>query len=163
MSTVKPSYSGSATAVTVTLASLVNSTTLSTGYRQSTAVDNSTNLYLDALITGKFTTGTGAGASGYISLYLVGWDGTEYSNNATGTDGTFTADATANLIPIYTIAANVASSTFYLPPLLVAQSAGLLWLPQKWAIIVQNVSGSTLSSTGSNHLIEYQGIQVTVA
>jgi hypothetical protein len=158
MATVKPAYSGSATALTITLASLANN-----AYRQSTAVDNSTNLYIDALITGKIETGSGSSATGYVSLYLFGYDGTEYSNNAGASDAAFTPDAQANLLPIYTLSTPAASTEYYLPPILVATFAGLLWLPQKWGIIVLNATGAALNATSGNHLIEYQGINTTVA
>jgi hypothetical protein len=164
VATVKPAYAGSTSTISVTLASLANSTTLSTGYRQSAAVDNSTNLYLDALVTGKFTTASGAGATGYVGVFLYAWDGTQYTNNATGSDAAYTADATANLLPICPpIAANVASSSFYLPPTYVAAGAGLPFLPQKWGLIIQNVSGATFSSVAGSHLLEYQGVNATVA
>ena len=86
MAVVKPSYSTSASTVSVTLASLANSTTLSSGYRQSASVDNSTNLFLDAIITGKFTTAAGTAATGYVAIYVYGYDGSEFSNNASGSD-----------------------------------------------------------------------------
>lgn len=163
MAVVKPSYSTSASTVSVTLASLANSTTLSSGYRQSASVDNSTNLFLDAIITGKFTTAAGTVATGYVAIYVYGYDGSEFSNNASGSDAAYTSDATGNLLPVATVVANVASSSFYLPPTYVAGASGLPFLPQKWGLIVQNVSGGTLSSVSASHLLEYQGINVTVA
>ena len=50
-------YYDTAADVTITLASLATDTNLLTG-RKSTAVDNSSNKYLDYLISGKITTGT---------------------------------------------------------------------------------------------------------
>lgn len=159
LSTVKPSYSGASTAVTITLASLANG-----AYRQSAAVDNSTNLYLDAVVTGKIKTGaSGVSATGNVTLYLAGWDGTEYGNNASGSDASFTPDNVSNLVPLYTIAAIANATTYYFPYISLAAFAGLLWLPQKWALILLNNSGAAFDATGGNHLLEYQGINTTVA
>ena len=158
MSVVKPSYSGAATAVTITLASLA-----SAAYRQSTSIDNTTTLYLDVAITGKITTGSGTpGATPFVSIYAYGYDGTQFSNNATGSDAAFTPDNQANLGLLYTLATTVASTTYYLPYLQLAATMGWLWLPQKWGLIVLNSEGQPLSATAGNHVLEYQGINVTV-
>ena len=54
--TRKPSYAASSN-LTITLASLATSSTLVVG-RVSTQVDNSSNLYLDYLLSAKISTGT---------------------------------------------------------------------------------------------------------
>jgi hypothetical protein len=152
--TFKPVYSGSATSITITLASLTTGS-----YRQATAVDNTSNLYLDAHITGKIKTGaSGVASTGTVTMYLAGYDGTQYANNATGTDGSFTPDLQGNLLPISTIGATANATTYYFPSIYVASAAGLLCLPQKWAIIIVNNTGGTFDATGGNFVIEYQGI-----
>lgn len=159
MATVKPSYSGAASALTITLASLATAS-----YRQSTGIDNGTNLYVEAIITGKYKTGaSGTVATGSITLYLVSYDGTQYSNNATGTDGSFTPDAQANLIPLWTGAAVANATQYYLPMIHIAAAAGLQALPQKWALVFLNSAGGALDSTAGNFAIEYQGLNLTVA
>ena len=158
MSTAKPLYGGAASAVTITIASLA-----AASYQQSTAVDNGTNLYQDALITGKLKTGaSGTTATGYCTLYFYGYDGTQYSNNATGTDGAFTPDLQANLLPLYTLAMQANATTYYLPPLSVCEWTGLLWLPQKWGLILYNNTGHALDTTAGNHVLEYQGSNIQV-
>src|SRR4051794_34831478 len=56
MASIKTAYASSA-ALTITLASLASDTNLLAG-RESTLVDNTSNLYLDYLLGGKITTGT---------------------------------------------------------------------------------------------------------
>lgn len=153
MSTFKPLYAGSTGAITITLASLTNGS-----YRQSAAVDNSTNLYLDALLTGKLKTGaSGVSATGVANIYLYGWDGTEYSNNASGSDAAFTPDLQANLWQIATLQMTANATEYYLSPIQIAAAAGMLHLPQKWGLIVFNGTGATFDATAGNFLLEFLG------
>jgi hypothetical protein len=154
--TLKPLYSGAANAITITLASLANN-----AYRQATAVDNTTNLYQEAHVTGFIKTGAaGVSATGSVTLYLAGFDGTEYGSNATGTDGSFTPALQANLLAICTIGATANATTYYFPSIYIAQAAGMLWLPQKWALILLNATGAALDATAGNFTLEYQGMNL---
>lgn len=159
--TFKPAY-GSNTAITVTLASLINSTSLSTGYRQSAAVDNSSNLFADALIYGHVTSNAAPTAGNLYTLFGV-WsndNGTTYSNNASGSDAAYTQpDSDANMVVLATsVCTAVASLVSYFPPVSFCQAAGLLFLPQKWAVVFKNGSGQTLTATAGNHVLSYQGV-----
>jgi len=94
MSTTKASYATS-TAATITLTSLGNGSA-----RESTAIVNTTNLYLDAqlYVACKLVAGT---PSGGIDVYLYGSeDGTNYDDNATGTDAAITLRTPCNLVLI---------------------------------------------------------------
>src|SRR5215469_753612 len=89
--TFKPSYAANA-AITITLTSLANSTSLSTGYRQSAAVDNTSNLYADAHIFGHVKSNATPTANAFYTLFLY-WsndNGTTYCNNASGSDAAYT-------------------------------------------------------------------------
>jgi hypothetical protein len=159
--TFKPSYSSNS-AITITLASLINSTSLSTGYRQSAAVDNTTNLYADAHIYGhvKSNATPTANAAYFLFLYWSNDGGTTYSNNASGSDAAYTSpDADANIVQGATsITTAVASLVSYFKPFSFCQAAGLLFLPSKWGVILKNASGQTLTATGTDHVISYQGV-----
>jgi hypothetical protein len=155
-STFKPLYAGSTTTFTITVASLAN-----TSYRQGAGVDNGTNLYQDAHLTGKFKTGaSGVSSNGYIAVYFVGYDGTQYSNNASGSDAAFTVDLQGNLQPVAVLNAQANATTYYLPSVYLANAAGLLWLPQKWSLIVYNGTGAALDATAGNHVLEWQGMNL---
>jgi hypothetical protein len=152
--TLKPVYSGAASAFTWTLASLASGS-----YRQNTAVDNSTNLYDEIIVNGKIKTGSsGVSATGTVSIYAYAYDGSNYSKGASGTDGSFTPDNAANLVPVCTIAAVSNATTYFFDFQLVAGS-GWIMLPQKWGLIILNSSGATFDATGGNFLAEWQGIQ----
>ncbi len=83
MADIKMAY-GSATAVTITLTSLANGSA-----RQSTEVDNSTNLFRDVVIRIK-TNGQTSG-TGVVSVYLYGRVGDTIRTGSAGeSDDDFT-------------------------------------------------------------------------
>lgn len=81
-------------ALTITLNSLASSASLLTG-RQSTAVDNTTNKYLDYHLSGQFKVGTTPTSGTYIYVYVVSMiDDTTWPTASTGFGAT---DAAATL------------------------------------------------------------------
>jgi len=160
--TFKPLY-GTNTAITITLASLANSTSLSTGYRQSAAVDNSTNLFADAFIYGHVQSNVAPTANNTFTMFLY-WSndgGTTYTNNASGSDAAYTQpDADANMTVGSVIVCTAVNQPFYFHGFSFCQAAGLLYLPQKWGVIVKNGSGQALTATAGNHVISYQGVNM---
>jgi hypothetical protein len=156
--TLKPTYAANAT-ITITLTSLA-----SAAYRQSAAVDNTTNLYADAMIYGHVKSLASAGLNNIYSLFLV-WSndgGTTYSNNASGSDASYAQpdnDANMQIGSVSLISPAPASPmTYYFPPFSFCQRAGLLFLPQKWAIIVKNGAAVALTATSTDHVFSYQGV-----
>lgn len=152
-STIEAKYGGNNTAITCTVTSLANN-----AYRQSTAIDNSSNLYLDALVTINVKSTTTASATGYVAVYAYGTTdgGTTYDGGASGSDSAYTPDETPPNLPLIGIITLNASSTSVQRCFSVAAAFGGQ-LPQKWGIIVANFSNTTLnSSVGS---CNYQGIQ----
>lgn len=161
--TFKPSYAANA-AITITLASLANSSSLSTGYRQSAAVDNTTNLYADAHIFGHVKSNATPTANNAYTLFLY-WsydNGTTFNNNASGSDAAYTnPDADANEITAVTsVVTATASLVSYFRGFSFCQAAGLLYLPSKWGIILKNGSGAALTATGGDHVFAYQGVNM---
>jgi hypothetical protein len=156
MSTVKSLYGSSGQAITCTITSLANA-----GQRQSTAVDNTSNLYLDALVALKVKTGTGTSAASTVNVYAYGTadGGTDYSDGASGTDGSITLTAPPNMRLIGQVNCPANTTTFEGGPFSVAAAFGGI-LPDHWGIVVENTSGGTLdASVGSAW---YQGIQQSV-
>jgi hypothetical protein len=159
MATFKPLYAGSTTTITLSAASLANA-----AYRQGAAIDNSSNLFLDAHLTFKIKTGaSGVSSTGFVALYVAGYDGTQYANNASGSDAAFTVDLQGNLLPICTIGATANATTYYSPSIYVAAAAGWLWLPQKWTVILYNGSGAALDATAGSFAFEFQGLNTQSA
>ena len=156
MSIIKSYYGSNGQAITVTLASLTNGSA-----RASTVVDNTTNLFLDALVFLNVKTGaSGTGATGHVDIYTYGTvdGGTNYTENASGSDSSITlvSPSNARLIGIVNAVANAV--TYKGGPFSVAAAFGGV-LPDHWGLIIVNSSGGTLDGTEASHLKVYQGIQ----
>src|SRR6266508_279754 len=91
-------YGTSNQAITITLASLGASATVG---RESTVIDNTSNVYLDVLLFLFFETGTVAGNK-QILAYLYGTvdGGSTYTEACTGTDAGFTRKDPTMLAPL---------------------------------------------------------------
>jgi hypothetical protein len=125
--------------LTITLASLANGSG-----RASTAVDNTTDLYISADVRVKVTT-SGTSSSGYVSVYLLrSEDGTSYDDAFAGSDAAYTPINALLLGTILTPATSTYARTF--------DTAELgLTLPAKWAIGIVNSTGNALSATAGEH------------
>ena len=156
MADLKIKY-GTSTAFTLTLASLASSATVG---RESTAIDNTSNLYVDALVYVKVALQAGAPANDQtVYVFVYGSeDGTNYTDNATGTDAAITMRVPSNLRPLGVISTPTNGATYPGGPFSVAQAFGGV-MPRKWGIVVRNYSGQTLSATEGNHAYTYTGIQ----
>lgn len=161
MSSIKVAY-GSSSTITCTLASLASSATAG---RESTAIDNTTNLYVDALVyvKAKLQTGTPANDKA-IYVYAYGSeDGTNYTDNVTGSDAAITTRSPTNLRLIGVIACPDSGALSYKShPMSVAAAFGGV-MPRAWGIVVRNYTGVTLDSTEGNHTKTYTGVYYTVA
>ena len=154
MADIKNKYATKAD-FTITLASLANN-----GARQSTEIDNSSNLYLDALVQVKIKSPASSTAStGVVNIYAFASadDQTTRTENAGASDAgiTLTSPTNARLIGVLNVVAN--ATTYYGGPFSVAAAFGGV-MPKYWGIIVENKTGGTLDSTGGNHTISYQGV-----
>lgn len=155
MANIKGAF-GSSTALTHTLNSLAHGSA-----RESTAVDNSTNLYIDAVlrITIALATGTPTGDK-RVNIYAYGSeDGTNYSDNATGSDAAITLRSPTNLAYIGAIyTPDSGGLTYKSLPFAVARAFGGV-LPRKWGIVVQNKTGLAFAASGCSSA--YSGFYLT--
>lgn len=157
MADIKTAF-GTSTAITITLNSLATSATAG---RESTAIDNSTNKYLDALVSVilKIAAGTPANDKcAYVYAY-ASEDGTLYTDNATGTDAAITPESPTCLRLVHVIPMPTASKT-YEAIFSIAQAFGGV-LPRKWGIVVRNYCGINLDSSGNS--ASYSGVYATSA
>ena len=150
-----------ATTITITTDSLASSTTAG---RESTLVDNTTTLYLDALVTFKIVYPNLAPANHRgVYVFAYAYDGTDYTYPCAGTgDAGVTLDditTTAYQLPQIGFIPCVQNKTLKSRPFSVASAFGGV-LPSKWGIAVLNYSGQTLS-TGNT--CRFVGITTTVA
>ena len=165
MADVKLSYPA-ASDLTITLASLASDTSLLTG-RESTTIDNSTNLYLDYLVSGKVTTGTSPTASRAIevwavgSLYATSWpdvfDGTESAETITSAD--IKASICRQVASMAT--SSTSNVTYHFGPVSLAAAFGGV-LPPKVVLFVTHSTAVALNSTAGNHQIRLQPVYQTV-
>lgn len=141
-------------AITVTVASLTNNSA-----RESTVIDNSSNLFQDVIVSVKLKSGgASTTATGYCNIYAYGTadNGTTYPDNVTGSDAAVTLVVPPNLRLIGQINM-VANATTYKALMTVAAAFGGV-LPEKWGVVIENKTGGTLDSTGGNHAILFQGV-----
>src|SRR6266436_7978825 len=92
MATIKQKYGTNNQAITWTLTSITNNS-----LQQSTAIDNTSNLFLDVLVTVKVKSGAASNtATSVVNLYVAATTdgGTSYDGGASGTNGSYTADVT---------------------------------------------------------------------
>ncbi len=143
----KPSY-GSSTSITNT--SLTTLASSATAGWQSNAIDNSSDLALGVVISVSVTLNSGSpGSDKTVYVYVYeSEDGTNYTDNATGSVGTLTRLDPTNMKLLGTIACpNSGSLTykqifFYAPPI----------MPRKWGLFINNFTNiaftaATLSYT----------------
>lgn len=161
---------GTRTAITITLTSLANG-----GYRESAEVDNSSNLYVDALVEGSIQVGA-VSADGTISIYAYGNLGdTVYTGGLAGTNETITWGTTPssssvegfNQLPLLGVVSvdatddsSSSSGQIEFGPYAIAPAFGGV-MPAKWGIVVLNSTGTGFHATGTPNGIWYRGVKYT--
>ena len=169
MADIKVKYPSTSTqAVTISLASLADDNTNGVAGRASTAVDNTTNLDLDHLLSGVIRTGTTPTLSRTIEIWLYApisiASGTPtYPDSISGTDAAKTMTSRNVLQGGLTFGAvlTVDATTgrdYPIKPFSVAAAFGGI-LPPFWGVWVLNRTAVALDSTGGNHVISYQRVQ----
>lgn len=147
---------GSSSNLTITLASLATDASLLVG-RESSEVDNTTNRYVDYLLSGKITTGTSPTASKFIEVHVVGlMDDSTYPSVFDGTDSAETVTAAVKS-GVCRQAASIDTTstsdvTYYFGPVSVASLFGGV-MPKKFVVFVTHNTAVNLNSTGGNHQI----------
>jgi hypothetical protein len=168
MATTTENYSSTtdSAALTLTLASLATSSTLVTG-RQSTVVDNTSNKYVDALVTGQITTGTSPTTAKTIAVYVfvplsVASSTFVWPKAGTtalgGGDGAATFDAeqrSGGVIFAQAASTNATSDRPYSFSFSLRQVVG--YMPLKWGLFVTHDTAVSLNSTAGNHWFHYVG------
>jgi hypothetical protein len=158
---IKQAFQAVQTMAVVALQSLASSATA--GW-QSAVVDNTSNLYLDAVVQIVLSTANTAPANSK-GMFVFAYGGVEtgvYSNPASGSEATLTLlDVTTTaqtmrqigFLPYTTQNETVESS-----PLSVAAAFGGV-LPPFWGVAIMNHSGAAL---GTGCTVKYRGVYTTV-
>ena len=157
MAVIKDSFAANS-AMTITLASLANSTA-GVG-RQSTLVDNTSNLYSSAQIAIKVTVGTTPTANSLIYVYLIRSDnsGTPIADDGAGASDAGLTVINAPLLGTILCSAATSNAAYYG----VFDTKSLGSLGPKWGIALVNATGVALHVTAGNHVVEFNGITQTV-
>jgi hypothetical protein len=161
---VKLAYAASA-ALTITLASLGSSTTFLSG-RESTAVNNTANLYVDGRITVRIRTGTTPTVDTEIRVYgYAALDDTPtYPDTIVGTDNarsiTNAYILDAGLVLLGATAVSATSNVdYFIRCLTVAEAFG--FAPPRFGVYVAHSTVAALNATGGTHVLTYIGAYLT--
>lgn len=169
MATTTTNYSSNTT-ITMDLANLASSSTFVAG-RECSEVDNTTNKYVDAIVSGKISVGTTPTANTQINVYVWGADtslGTTALDTLDGTDSAETLTNTgilANLRlgAVLTVLATTSDIAYLVLPFSVAALFGGV-MPKFWGLFVAHNTGVNLRNTAVNtNSLEYVGIKYDVA
>jgi len=152
---IKEKYGASNVAITATLVGLADD-----GARESLAVDNTANLFLDVLVQLKINTGNVGAPVGdkNVLVYAFGSadNGTTYSGGATGADAAYGGVAgqlITNCKMLGIVNVDAQNETFESDVFSIASAFGGV-VPAKWGIIVINQIGQVLGASSAF----YQGI-----
>jgi hypothetical protein len=164
---IRLQYAASANQTVTALDGVASSSTHVSGW-ESAEIDNTTNLYLDYFVSGKFTAESSGLAAGEIRVWIVariddstypgGFDGTA-STEATPLDdanGTMAGAVLGAVIATDT----TASQVYYLKPFSVAALFGG-FVPAKFVIFVTQSTGTTLETSGNQ--VTIKGISASCA
>lgn len=153
---IKTSYpANSSTAITLTLASLATDANLLAG-RASTAVNNTGNLDLDHLLSGRVQVGTSPTINTFIEFWVYApismSSGTPtYPDSITGSDANKSATSRNVLFSSMTMAHrvsidNVSDRNYYIPQLSIASLFGGT-MPEYWGLWVVHNTGVALNAS----------------
>lgn len=158
--------SASSVALTLTAASLASDTNLLAG-RAGTAVDNTTNLDVDHLLSGVITTGPTPTVGTTIEVWV--WasyktaSGTPtYPDSITGIDANKTitnSGIKASMLRLVASITVTATSNVAYPFAGVSIASLYGAMPKFWGPFIVHNTGVALNATGGNHDFEYERIQ----
>lgn len=154
---------------TITLASLASSSGLTAG-QEGTSISNSSNKYIDALISARFTTHTSAPTvSTFIECWMIAglddsptwpdvFDGTDSAETVTTRNQLFTYGAPVSA----SILTTATSQAYDIKPVSLSGLYGGIH-PRDYTPFVTQSSGQILHATAGNHFVKATGITLTVA
>jgi hypothetical protein len=169
MATVTPSYSANTT-ITIDLANLGSSATWVAG-RESSQIDNTTNKYVDALVSGFVSVGTTPTANTQIIVYVWGSDVSLATTAIDALDGTDSAETLTNVgirdaLRVGAVI-NVPAATSDVAYPVLPFSVALLFgghMPKFWGLYVAHNTGVNLRNSAVNtNNFEFVGVKYDVA
>lgn len=161
---------GTNTAITMDLANLGSSTTFVAG-RESSQVDNTTNKYMDCLVSGFVSVGTTPTANTTINIFVWGADTSLATTPLDVLDGTDSAETLTNIGILnalrfgssVSVPAATSDVQYIVLPFSVASLFGGV-MPKFWGLYVSHNTGVNLRNTAVNtNSFEFVGIKYDVA
>ncbi len=161
MALFKTAYDGTWDDITITLNALPTSATLLVG-RESTAISNLVDLFVEVMLGGKISTGTTPTVNKTIEVWAYGenLDVDVYNGVLDGTDSaeTFASDG-EKVAAMVQIASMTVTATVDIPytfgPVSLASAFGG-FIPRKWGVFVTHDTAANLRSSANQ--ISYHGI-----
>jgi hypothetical protein len=169
MATATVNYSSNTT-ITMDLINLASSST-GLGGRESSQIDNTTNKYVDAIVSGFVSVGTTPTANTTISVYVWGADTSLATTAIDVLDGTDSAETLSNAGVLgslklgATASVPVTTSDFIYPilPFSVNQLFGGT-MPKFWGLYATHNTGVNLRNTSVNtNQFEFVGVKYDIA
>jgi hypothetical protein len=161
MSDIKEALGTEAQTITCSIATLANAAA-----RESTAVDNSSNLFREVLVMLAVKNHASSAPTGDKAVYVYVYGTVDaatplYPDAVTGSDAGITLDSPTHLRPLGTLLFTAAAQTKKGGPWSLAAAFGGR-VPKKWGIVIVNATGFSLDTTEGNHQKKYQGFYDTV-
>jgi hypothetical protein len=169
MATATVSYSSN-TAITMDLANLGSSTTFVAG-RESSQIDNTTNKYIDCIVSGSVSVGTNPTVNRVINVYVWGADTSLATAAIDVLDGTDSAETLTNTGVLASlrygagVSVTAATSDVAYPvlPFSVAALFGGV-MPKFWGLFVAHDTVAALRNTAVNtNSFEFVGVKYDIA
>ncbi len=167
MATVKIAYAASAT-ITIAPENVATSATWVAGV-ESGVIDNTSNLYVDAIVGGTWTVGTTPTINTQVLIYVgsVRDDAPVYPDVFDGTSSAETLTSAGvgsgflKLAAILNVDATTSNRVYDCVFSVASLFGGVM--PLKWFLFIAHNTGVNSNSTAGNHVWKYTGITYTVA
>lgn len=169
MATSTINYSANTT-ITMDLANLGSSATFVAG-RESSQVDNTSNKFVDVLVSGTVSVGTTPTANTVIGIYVYGADSSLATTAIDVLDGTDSAETLTNVGILdalkigatIAVPANTSDVQYFVLPFSVAALFGGV-MPKFWGLFVSHNTAVNLRNNVVNtNSFEYVGIKYDIA
>lgn len=168
--TASISYTASAT-ITIAPENVASSSSFVAGV-ESNVIDNRTNKYADALVSGKWTCGTTPTANTQVQIWVYAPISDDLSSSVTYPDvidGTSSAETFTSagvlrgalkLAATLDVDSTTSNRTYDCAPFSVAALFGGR-MPSRWGLFITHNTGVNSNSTGSNHAWSFIGVKDT--
>ena len=168
MATVTVNYASPAS-ITIAPENVASSSSFVAGV-ESDAIDNSTNKYVDALVSGFWTCGTTPTTNTQVNIYVYAQhdDTPTYQDVFDGTSSAETVTSAGvlagvvKLLGSLSVDSTTSNRAYYLAPASVAQRFGGV-LPKRWGLFISHNTGVNSNTTAGNHGWKYTGVKYDVA